>query len=123
MASCQHLLRSAVDGVGTIRRLPVCAWRQQYGQPRRGPFLVSTCPCRRAALHHRRRHHGVGLIITQTWLASNAFDALSETLPTYLIATAGWVFTFNYVILGFAFTKHENLADTLQSWGRIFGYS
>lgn len=68
-------------------------------------------------------YHGAGLIATQYWLSSYIFEHLSALLPTILITAIGWVLTFNFVILGFAFTKHDNLSDTLQAWARIFGNS
>lgn len=66
-------------------------------------------------------YHGTGLVATQYWLSSKTFDRLTDLIPSFIIRFTGWAFTFNFVILGFAFTKHETLADTLQSWARIFG--
>ena len=67
-------------------------------------------------------YHGIGLMLTQFWLSSNLFEYLAERLPEVALKTLGWAFTFNYVILSFAFTKHNTLTDSLQSWGRIFGF-
>jgi len=66
-------------------------------------------------------YHGVGLILTQVWLSSRALDYIAERIPDVVLKVFGWVFTFNYVILGFAFTKHNSLAESVQSWARIFG--
>lgn len=68
-------------------------------------------------------YHGTGLVATQYWLSSKPFDQLSNLIPSFIVKFTGWAFTFNFVILGFAFTKHETLTETLQSWARIFGNS
>lgn len=68
-------------------------------------------------------YHGVGLIITQIWVTGRAFEYLQLRIPASVITLAGWAFTFNYVILSFAFTKHNTLAESLQSWGRLSGFS
>lgn len=66
-------------------------------------------------------YHGCGLIITQVWLSGRWYSKISKYLPSVVVSIAGWFITFNFVILGFAFTKHDTLSESMQSWARVLG--
>lgn len=67
-------------------------------------------------------YHGLGLVVWrrfQTWRTSIRLD-LSPTLRP--IATlASWFLTMNFVILSFALTRAESLAETWSIWMSILG--
>jgi alginate O-acetyltransferase complex protein AlgI len=58
-------------------------------------------------------YHGFGLVATQAWTASILKRRQFAAPANGLLAAVGWFLTFNYVIVGFAWTKEPDLASSL----------
>jgi D-alanyl-lipoteichoic acid acyltransferase DltB (MBOAT superfamily) len=58
-------------------------------------------------------YHGIGLVATQWWTATVLKRRRLEGPAGWLLAAAGWLITFNYVTVGFAWTKEPDLASSI----------
>lgn len=61
-------------------------------------------------------YHAMGLVIYRGWSGSSAALFMQERLPVSINYMLGWFLTFQFVILGFVFTKESDLTDSLDAW-------
>ncbi len=64
-------------------------------------------------------YHGVGIVVTQFWTSKVLRRRRFEGAANLLLTAAGWFLTFNFVMIGFAWTKEPTLAASLTVF-RIF---
>jgi D-alanyl-lipoteichoic acid acyltransferase DltB (MBOAT superfamily) len=62
-------------------------------------------------------YHGIGIVASQLWGAMVYRGHRLNGTASFLLGLAGWFVTFNYVIIGFAWTKERDIASVL----RVFG--
>lgn len=58
-------------------------------------------------------YHGAGVVIFQRWSDSETAAALRGRLPVPLNRFFGWFLTFQFVMLGFVWTKEKDLSSAL----------
>lgn len=58
-------------------------------------------------------YHGLGIVASQFWSGTVLRRRRFVGLPGLLVSLAGWFVTFNFVIVGFAWTKEQDLASAL----------
>ncbi len=66
-------------------------------------------------------YHGLGLVVHRRWQAFA--DARLSTVPGWLRYGVGMVVTFNFVMLGYALTRTDSLAEAGRIFLRFFGVS
>lgn len=64
-------------------------------------------------------YHGLGIVLTQLWTSSVLRRQHLDGAANLLLTAAGWFFTFNFVMIGFAWSKEPNLAASIAVF-RIF---
>jgi alginate O-acetyltransferase complex protein AlgI len=64
-------------------------------------------------------YHGLGLVATQAWSAAVLKPRRLSPAMSALVTGAGWLITFNFVMIGFAWTKEPTLAASLTVFGRL----
>ena len=58
-------------------------------------------------------YHGLGIVATQWWSNSVLRRQRFSGAAGLAVSAAGWFVTFNFVIIGFAWTKEPDLASSL----------
>jgi D-alanyl-lipoteichoic acid acyltransferase DltB (MBOAT superfamily) len=61
-------------------------------------------------------YHATGLVIYRAWSGSSTALFMRERLSDSLNYLIGWFVTFQFVILGFVFTKEDDLTASLDAW-------
>ena len=64
-------------------------------------------------------YHGVGIVATQLWTSTVLRRRRFDGAANLLLMAGGWFLTFNFVMIGFAWTKEPTLAASLTVF-RIF---
>ncbi len=64
-------------------------------------------------------YHGVGVVVYQQWSKSRTAAYLHHMLPKSVSRLLGWFLTFQFVILGFIWTKETDIAASLDAFGII----
>ena len=64
-------------------------------------------------------YHGLGIVVTQLWTQNVLRRRHLSGAATLMVGLAGWFVTFNFVMLGFAWTKEPTLAASFAVF-RIF---
>ncbi|MGD9904326.1 MAG: MBOAT family O-acyltransferase [Vicinamibacterales bacterium] len=64
-------------------------------------------------------YHGVGLVVSQAWTGRILGQRTRGGTAAAALAVGGWLVTFNFVMIGFAWTKEPDLASALAVF-RIF---
>ena len=61
-------------------------------------------------------YHATGLVLYHAWSGSAAEKHYFAKLPTWVRYFIGWFVTFQFVILGFIWTKESSFAHSLDVW-------
>lgn len=61
-------------------------------------------------------YHGAGVVIFQRWSDSTAATILREKLPLPISRFLGWFLTFQFVMLGFVWTKEKGLSAAIDAY-------
>jgi D-alanyl-lipoteichoic acid acyltransferase DltB (MBOAT superfamily) len=64
-------------------------------------------------------YHGTGVLIYQQWSRSRAARTLQTALPAALHWFIGWFLTFQFVMLGFIWTKEADIVAAWQVWSSL----
>jgi alginate O-acetyltransferase complex protein AlgI len=59
-------------------------------------------------------YHGLGIVASQFWAAAVLRRRRLVGVASLLVSLGGWFVTFNFVIIGFAWTKEPDLASALE---------
>jgi alginate O-acetyltransferase complex protein AlgI len=62
-------------------------------------------------------YHAAGLLVYRAWSDSATAVALRERLPAFVRSFLGWLITFQFVMLGFVFTKEASLTESFHVLG------
>ncbi len=62
-------------------------------------------------------YHATGLVVYRAWSGSSTALLMRERLPVSVNYFLGWFLTFQFVILGFVFTKEGDLTASFDAWG------
>ncbi len=61
-------------------------------------------------------YHAAGLVTYRAWSGSSAALFMRDRLPVSVDYVLGWFLTFQFVILGFVFTKEDDLTASFDAW-------
>ncbi len=66
-------------------------------------------------------YHAMGLVIFRAWSGSSAAAFTRKSLPMPVRYLLGWFVTFQFVIIGFVFTKESSLTDSIDALVILLG--
>ena len=64
-------------------------------------------------------YHAAGILVCQQWSKSAAAKYLQRTLPSPVNRLIGWFLTFQFVMLGFVWTKEVDIAASFDAYMKI----
>jgi alginate O-acetyltransferase complex protein AlgI len=65
-------------------------------------------------------YHATGLMVFQQWSKSTAATYLRGILPSPISQFLGWFLTFQFVMLGFVWTKESDIEASLDAYIALF---